>query len=171
MAHQGQMGRWQFTIKNDVLDIHGTKHRIDVKKFKNNLQNIPQFQLTKNNGDLTEIYDEDFETIRYTEGKQKVFISTKIERDPRLREEALNIHGFNCAVCGFNFEEVYGEWGRGFAEVHHIVPLSESQGIERNTNPQRDLVVLCANCHRMIHKKSDVTLAVDELKAKLQIKG
>jgi 5-methylcytosine-specific restriction protein A len=30
-----------------------------------------------------------------------------------------------CEACGFNFEEFYGERGRGFIECHHKKPVSE----------------------------------------------
>ena len=55
--------------------------------------------------------------------------------------------------CGFNFEMVYGEIGSGFAEVHHLTPLGEcGQPISTTL---ADLAVVCANCHRMIHRNND----------------
>lgn len=72
-----------------------------------------------------------------------------------------------CSVCGFNFQEFYGDLGKGFIEVHHIQPLSENKE-EVETNPKTDLAVLCANCHRMVHRKKGMTLSIEELKAKIQ---
>ena len=97
-----------------------------------------------------------------TEGRKQVFISRGRERDRILRESALDIHGYNCMACGFNYEERYGEIGKGFIEVHHVVPLASSG--ETDTNPKTDLVVLCANCHRMVHRKKGVCLSIQELK-------
>lgn len=97
-----------------------------------------------------------------TEGGEKVYVSVRRERDPRLREDALEIHGLDCMACGFNFEETYGKLGKGFVEVHHIVPLAEAGRTE--TNPETDLVVLCANCHRMVHRRRGVCLTLDELR-------
>lgn len=97
-----------------------------------------------------------------TEGGERVFVSTKRERHPKLRKEALRLHGYTCMGCNFNFEEFYGELGKGFIEVHHIVPLSEA-GI-RKTNPETDLIVLCANCHRIVHRKNGICLSLSELK-------
>jgi hypothetical protein len=61
-------------------------------------------------------------------------------------------HRLHCEVpgCGFDFEHIYGENGRGYAEVHHLQPLSNNEGLELTT--LRDLAVVCANCHRMIHR-------------------
>lgn len=100
-----------------------------------------------------------------TEGGQKAVTIFKYERNIALRSQAFKTHGYNCAACGFNFEKYYGAWGRDFGEVHHLHPLSENS--ERDTNPERDLAVLCANCHRMIHRKKGITLTIEELKQKI----
>jgi 5-methylcytosine-specific restriction protein A len=102
-----------------------------------------------------------------TEGGIKVIISVRYERNITLRKEAFKIHGYDCAVCGFNFGKVYGDWGKDFGEVHHLIPLSELEGNKRKVNPRTDLIVLCSNCHRMIHRKNRITLTIDELKAKV----
>lgn len=103
-----------------------------------------------------------------TEGGKKIFISSKYERSPSLRKNAIEIHGLRCMVCGFNFEEFYGEWGKEFIEVHHLQPLSDRKGTETETNPKLDLTVVCANCHRMIHRKKDTVLSIQELKEKIK---
>lgn len=101
-----------------------------------------------------------------TEGGEKVYISIKRERDPKVREEALAIHGLDCMACGFNFERTYGSLGKGFIEVHHVVPLSEAGRSE--TDPAMDLIVLCANCHRMVHRKRGVCLSLAELRTQIE---
>jgi len=63
-----------------------------------------------------------------------------------------------CEVCGFDFFETYGERGNGFAECHHKLPLSHGT---RSTY-LRDLAVVCANCHRMLHRGDSLT--VEELR-------
>ena len=55
-----------------------------------------------------------------------------------------------CEVCGFDFLAFFGELGRGFSECHHIVPLSEV-AVQRKTR-LTDLAIVCANCHRMLHR-------------------
>jgi 5-methylcytosine-specific restriction protein A len=107
------------------------------------------------------------EHIARTEGGIKVRISQRVERNPSLRNDALKFHGHDCSVCGFNFENVYGVWGKNWAEVHHLIPISETRGTTRLTDPKKDLVVLCANCHRMVHRKKGIALTVEELKKKL----
>jgi len=46
--------------------------------------------------------------------------------------------------------EVDGELGYGFAAGHHTVPMSESAADHRTR--LTDLAIVCANCHRMIHR-------------------
>lgn len=111
-------------------------------------------------------YDDINEIESRTEGGIKVVISVKAERDSRIREEAINIHGLKCKGCGFDFEEKYGVWGKNYIEVHHVIPLGN--GKKRLTNPRTDLTVVCSNCHRMIHRNKKVTLTIEELKLKIR---
>jgi 5-methylcytosine-specific restriction protein A len=78
------------------------------------------------------------------------------ERDRGLRakkiEQRRKTHSsLACEVCGFDFEANYGEHGEGYTECHHVVPLHTSA--ERRTKLS-DLILICANCHRMIHRKN-----------------
>jgi 5-methylcytosine-specific restriction protein A len=70
-----------------------------------------------------------------------------------------------CEACGFDFGVVYGERGEGFIEVHHTVPLHTLTAGKKTL--LKDLALLCANCHRMIHSRS-AWLTVDELKVLVQ---
>lgn len=100
-----------------------------------------------------------------TEGGEVVYVSRRRERDPALRQDALRIHGEDCMGCGFNFGKAYGTLGRGYIEVHHAVPLSKSG--RRLVDPKTDLIVLCANCHRMVHRSSKTCLSLEELRSHL----
>lgn len=101
-----------------------------------------------------------------TEGKRSTSTTTRPERDPQNRLDAIRIHGLKCLVCGFDFAKEYGEWGAGYIEVHHLNPLGEV-GEEHEVNPKTDLAPVCANCHRMIHRRRGTTLTLDELRAML----
>ena len=90
------------------------------------------------------------------------FLSYLVERNPKLRQQALDIHGYSCSICGFNFLERYGEIGRGFIHVHHVNPLSQTG--EQIVDPKTDLVPVCPNCHSMIHRDKNHILTIEELK-------
>ena len=56
-----------------------------------------------------------------------------------------------CEGCGFDFRECYGPRGETFIECHHIRPVAElGDGTPTRMN---DLMLVCANCHRMIHAR------------------
>lgn len=106
-----------------------------------------------------------------TEGGLKVIISTRVERDSSLIRQAIQLHGTKCKVCDFDFTKTYGQWANDYIEVHHMQLLSKVKDTTVETNPATDLTVVCSNCHRMIHKKRDIILTVDELKKKLSYKS
>jgi 5-methylcytosine-specific restriction protein A len=53
--------------------------------------------------------------------------------------------------CGFDFAKTYGETGKGYAHVHHTIPLNEAPN-EGMVVPLDKLAIVCANCHAMIHR-------------------
>ena len=112
--------------------------------------------------DLDSLQAEEFGQDYYAEGGIKRSYMTRYERDPKLRVEAIKIHGTKCQVCGFDFGAVYGSHGRNFIEVHHKVPVSS---LEEKTRivPRTDMAVVCSNCHRMIHRKRDHILSLSEM--------
>lgn len=103
------------------------------------------------------------ETTSAPEGKRIAYYTTKYERSAANRKAAIEKHGTKCFGCGFDFESKYGERGRGFIEIHHTKPLYEMDG-ETVIDPETDLVPVCSNCHRMIHKKKNAILTVEELR-------
>ncbi len=99
---------------------------------------------------------------RLPEGAKKSIVVNAYERNPKAREECLQHYGTDCAVCGFNFGEAFGELGEGFIHVHHLTPLS-SIGESYDVNPIQDLRPVCPNCHAMLHRKKDAVLSIEEL--------
>jgi 5-methylcytosine-specific restriction endonuclease McrA len=78
------------------------------------------------------------------------------ERDPKLRnakiDEARRTTGrVACTACGFDFSHTYGDHGLDYIECHHRVPLHASG---ETTTKLADLVLLCSNCHSMIHRRT-----------------
>ena len=99
------------------------------------------------------------------EGAKKEIVVNRYERSLEATDECITAHGCKCAVCDMDFEKVYGEMGRGFIHVHHIVPLS-SIGKEYELDPLKDLVPVCPNCHAMLHRK-EPPYDVDDLRKKM----
>ncbi|MFV7782772.1 HNH endonuclease [Shewanella marisflavi] len=94
------------------------------------------------------------------EGSKKTITVNSYERNTKARSECVNRYGVNCIVCGFNFESTYGQRGKGFIHVHHLIPISDI-GDEYEINPITDLRPVCPNCHAMLHRKGNIS--IDEL--------
>ncbi len=103
----------------------------------------------------------DLETL--PEGSKKRISVNAYERNPVARKRCIEHYGAKCQVCGFDFEKVYGERGKEYIEVHHIKPLSEI-GETYQVDPINDLIPVCSNCHRMIHRDKNNVLSIDDLK-------
>ena len=97
--------------------------------------------------------DEVVDPREYWEGALQWISVNRYERDPEARRKCLEHHGFDCYVCEFNFERVYGLGGRSLIHVHHLKPLSEI-GRKYRIDPVKDLRPVCPNCHAMIHRRN-----------------
>ncbi len=97
------------------------------------------------------------------DGHKKDHIGIRYERNPVLRRKAIAIHGTVCFACDFDFKQIYGEHGNGFVEIHHVKPLFEV-GKAHIVDPKNDLIPLCSNCHRMVHRRKNRIIPWQELK-------
>jgi hypothetical protein len=103
----------------------------------------------------------------FREAKQKMRLHLVKERNRYLVRRAKEIwshkpDGMRCSICSFSFFEVYGEVGEEFIEAHHSMPIS---ALEPDTIVKpSDLVPVCSNCHRMLHRKRP-WLTVSQLKS------
>ena len=103
----------------------------------------------------------------FEEGNSEQVFTNRYERSIEARKKAIEYHGLKCVVCGMDFEETYGELGRGFIHIHHIDPIS-SKG-RTKIDYKKDLVPVCPNCHAMLHRGDNGrTLSVKELKSILK---
>ena len=102
------------------------------------------------------------ESLGILEGNKIETVTSRYERHPYARQRCLNKHGYNCSICGFNFEKHYVKIGKEFIHVHHVTPLDEIKKAH-SVNPEIDLAPVCPNCHSMIHRKHPA-LTIDEIK-------
>lgn len=100
------------------------------------------------------------------EGRQLLKRHVTKERSRRLiKAFKAQLIDFSCTVCGFSFEHTYGNLGVGFVEAHHTVPIG-ALTVQTKISVS-DLVPVCSNCHRMLHR-SNPPLTVSDLKMKLK---
>ncbi|MGE0060913.1 MAG: DUF3578 domain-containing protein [Xanthobacteraceae bacterium] len=90
-----------------------------------------------------------------TETRKYVY-HRKIERNRTAAKNAKKFHGTVCQACELDFAKRYGAIGEGFIETHHLKPISKlEEGVPVQYDVAADFAVLCANCHRMIHRTDD----------------
>ncbi len=99
----------------------------------------------------------------YSEGSVERVSVNRYERNGRARLACIRHHGARCVVCDIDFEERYGEIGKGFIHVHHKRPLA-ALGKRYRLNAVKDLVPVCPNCHAMLHKR-EPPYDVEQLRA------
>jgi 5-methylcytosine-specific restriction protein A len=82
---------------------------------------------------------------RQRERDSKIVLAKK--KSVLAKEKALR-----CEVCAFDFAETYGLLGSEFAECHHTKPIATMQ--PGDTTKLAELSIVCANCHRMLHRRA-----------------
>ena len=105
------------------------------------------------------------------EGKRMLRTHLRRERSQRLVKKAKRLFRANnqnrlfCEVCSFDFGKGYGE--PDFIEAHHRIPIRDCQ--PGHTTKIPDLAMVCANCHRMLHR-GNPWLTVEELKERRDLR-
>ncbi len=93
-------------------------------------------------------------TLTANETTRRLVSHNRIDRSRTLRTAKIRVfereHGrIYCENCTFDFEEMYGERGRGVIMVHHVLPLAAL--LPNAITSLSDLTLLCANCHAIVH--------------------
>lgn len=86
------------------------------------------------------------------EGRLLTAIHIRRERNPKVRKMLLDSHranGLRCEICDLSRPSIKADLEEALFEAHHIVPLAKAG--ERKTKLS-DLSLLCACCHRAIHR-------------------
>lgn len=101
-----------------------------------------------------ELLDDQNDEYESDETKHRIRTHKLRERDQQLAKKAKQLFIENnnrlyCEACGYDFNELYGF---SYAEAHHKKPLHLLKAGEKTK--VSDLGVLCANCHRAVHRLS-----------------
>ena len=103
-----------------------------------------------------------------SEGRSRYMLHKRRERSSALRKAKvknfLTTNDFiHCELCNINLDELYpSSLSDGYIEVHHIKPISTLT--EHTPTHLDDLILLCPNCHRMIHRTKNAENNLEELK-------
>jgi 5-methylcytosine-specific restriction enzyme A len=141
-------------------------------EFENDIPRLNQTAkaISENAAQIAEKPGASYEPVRqdeeFPEGKLLTSVHQRKERNPkavhRKKERVLKETGrLLCEACDFDFAVQYGKLGHGFAECHHTIPVG--QLTEGHPTRLADLVIVCANCHRIIHRTNPM-LTVAQLR-------
>lgn len=128
--------------------------------FSGNLQHLKSVAKAILNGakSLIDVNEKVFEEDEFEAEEGKILTATHKKRERnsilvrRKKKQVKQKTGkLLCEVCGFDFAVVYGALGEDFAECHH--GRSVSSMLPEEKTKLSDLHIVCANCHRMLHKK------------------
>lgn len=105
------------------------------------------------------------EDTNFTIEEQRRYVRhMKIERNASAARKAKSALGYICQGCGIGLENIYGETGKNYIEAHHLIPLHTlDEGKSVKMNVLEDFAVLCANCHKMVHRAQPM-LSIEQLR-------
>lgn len=162
-------------VKKDGL------HKITDVGEKYLLENINNFTFILDNN-FTEkqrdmVIKRDYSNLIIEEGYTKfgqVKTKTRSRKLITIAKEHYSVNGkIYCVACNFGFEDFYGEVGKGYIEIHHLEPI-----FAREDNFEQSIVKalskvspVCANCHRMVHRKRDQLLSIPSLQQLISTNG
>lgn len=130
------------------------------------------------NESIEQIDQEDKDIENNLNGSEKIAVKLHrehekyfIKTDAKLIKNLKKKYNYTCQACNLKFDKIYGNYNKNldYVEAHHIVPKSEilkkkdlNQQLGRD---EKDFAILCANCHRMIHRYGCPSL--EEFKKKI----
>jgi 5-methylcytosine-specific restriction protein A len=179
--------KWQYSFKAKFKDAHlvpksqrfllevpAKRHRTDKGYIGERFWFYPETSsrydkflesfcmMMRGHGDLPTVRTDE-EQEGYEEGQRYLVETMASARNSKLIADVKAKRNFLCQACGFDFKSFYGKIGDGFIEAHHKIAISSGT----RTSMPDDIDVLCANCHRMVHRKSP-PLSVSLLKKMIE---
>ena len=87
-----------------------------------------------------------------------------IERNSGLRRQFFSANSTPiCDICLLNTRKTY-PWVERVLDIHHLLPLCSGTRVEGQNTTLNDLVPICPNCHRAVHRYYDIWLDTNNRK-------
>ncbi len=144
-----------------IVRIEVPKDEYQVEGFLDDIFDLAKKRIKCDNLEFNEDTN-----LGFPEGRVYERLHKSRERNSKLirtiKNEILSKTGkLDCEVFGFKFYDVYGDVGKDFMEAHHIIPVSTLK--EESETKKEDIILVCSNCHSMIHKKRP-WLSIEDIK-------
>lgn len=138
------------------------KFGLQRNEAKRLISRVVDFIDTINDALQLDKINQNAEAYKGVENRKAVQRHLQRERKSHLVTLRKQLDDFVCQICGFDYREKYGVLGDDFAEAHHIVPLAKND--KQRTTTVDDLITVCANCHRMLHRMRGEAGDIQKLK-------
>ena len=121
-------------------------NRGDVVADSNEIHKLENFLRNIESNQVDEEFSEGLPVLRNHRIRERNSKSVRQKKSEALAEGCLV-----CEACGVDYLALYGTKALRLIECHHTIPLSsvEHSGKTRKA----DLLLLCANCHRLAHSE------------------
>jgi hypothetical protein len=134
---------------------------ITLKTISDDIEGVTLIHEVPDESYMAELDDEEFPEgkilTRLHKYKERHSEAAKKKKTKVLSEKGVLV----CEACDFDFVKVYGLLGDGFAECHHLIPVSSLE--PGHVTRFEDLAIVCSNCHSMLHRSRPM-LSVAELR-------
>jgi len=158
---------WQHQRKIRWLDVPEVSNPTDqnivtVKPLNSSDVSAIERQYGKHDESLPRPATEsDMEGLRYE------LVAMATQRSRKLRDAAMDKSKGICAVCDRDFSKLLDGRGIRVLQVHHKKMLRHRAGASETKIT--DLVVVCANCHLLIHLDTKKSISIQKLRTMLGI--
>lgn len=114
-----------------------------------------------------------------SEGESSFVMTKAVKRSQKLRKAALDYFTHDgiikCDCCGFEFSGFYGNtYGTPCIEIHHLKPIFQYGGVSMSQaidEALKNLLPVCPNCHRVIHKNHITASMIPKFKEELLLRN
>ena len=79
----------------------------------------------------------------------------------------IEYYGAICDLCGFDYGYTYGEAFENQIQVHNIHAQDEVEVVQ-DTDPIKDLIPVCHNCHQIIHSQNP-PVSVEQMRKMIKV--
>jgi 5-methylcytosine-specific restriction protein A len=107
--------------------------------------------------------------------KPSVIINERIgaKRDRIIVNQVMRAEGYMCEIDREHKTFIASYSAKPYMEAHHLIPLNKQNSVRKSLDVYANLVVLCPNCHRLLHyatldeKKNTLLRLFDEREDRL----
>lgn len=149
-------------MKKKTIRFYDLEDILPIKVIKREISS-PSSREEGTDGDvksLCKMFCEDFHDETMLKNITEEKLVKMIKRYQRIVNILKPLYGSRCQICGETF---LMDNGKMYCEAHHIVPISED-GVQTPEN----VIILCANHHRMFHYAKG-KISIGEMKGNKRI--